>query len=197
MATGRSPRKTILSTLPAERNWGNRMSSVKPGAPNIYPVLKYRSAPDTIAWLTRAFSFKEHLLVRDGEGDYRHVELSHGAGIVMLQSGGEGMSTRWGPYVVVEDVGRPLRPCQGRRGRDHARDRAPRARPRRRLHGARSRRLRVVVRNLPADRRRVTCRPVSGPRRAAYSGGSGGGSAWRKLSKTLSFASSSTSITAS
>ena len=80
------------------------MSSVKPGAPNIYPVLKSRSAPGAIAWLTRAFGFKEHLLVPDGEGDYRHVELSHGAGIVMPQSGGEGMSTCWGPYVVVEDV---------------------------------------------------------------------------------------------
>lgn len=80
------------------------MSTVKPGAPNIYPVLKYRSAPDAIAWLTRVFGFKEHLLMPNGEGDYRHVELSHGAGIVMLQSGGQGTTTRWGPYVVVEDV---------------------------------------------------------------------------------------------
>ena len=80
------------------------MSTVKPGAPNIYPVLNYRSAPDAISWLTRVFGFKEHLLVPDGEGDYRHVELSHGAGIVMLQSGGQGTTTRRGPYVVVGNI---------------------------------------------------------------------------------------------
>jgi len=80
------------------------MNDFQAGAPNIYPVLTYRSAPGAIAWLTRVFGFKEQLLVPDGEGDYAHVELSLGAGIVMLNSGSEGTTTDWGPYVVVPDI---------------------------------------------------------------------------------------------
>ncbi len=53
-------------------------------SPNIFPALSYRDAPAAIAWLSRAFGFRERLVVLGPEGSVEHAEMSLGEGVIML-----------------------------------------------------------------------------------------------------------------
>ncbi len=52
----------------------------------IIPTMRYEDAPRMVAWLCRAFGFKEHLVVPDGAGGIAHAELTFGNGMVMVGS---------------------------------------------------------------------------------------------------------------
>jgi len=81
--------------------------------PTFYPSLRYRDAPNAIAWLVKAFDFKEHLVVPGPDGTVAHAELSFGNGVFMLGSAPAGPGPadatepamdREGIYAYVEDV---------------------------------------------------------------------------------------------
>jgi uncharacterized glyoxalase superfamily protein PhnB len=56
---------------------------------NIIPTLRYRDAPAAIDWLEKAFGFRRHLVVPDGDGGIAHAQLVFGNGMVMLGSARE------------------------------------------------------------------------------------------------------------
>jgi uncharacterized glyoxalase superfamily protein PhnB len=73
--------------------------------PNIYPFLRYADADAALAWLGRAFGFREHAVYRSGQDDtgpIQHAEISLGPGIVMLGQGDDPADR--GIYVAVEDA---------------------------------------------------------------------------------------------
>lgn len=83
----------------------------------IVPTLRYRDAHAAIDWLERAFGFRRHFVVPDGEGGVAHAQLTFGNGMVMLGSAREdefGQMQRppesadapvsQSPYVIVTDV---------------------------------------------------------------------------------------------
>jgi uncharacterized glyoxalase superfamily protein PhnB len=52
-------------------------------APTFYPALRYRDARAAIAWLCKAFGFREQAVY--GEGDVvHHAQLTFGNGVLML-----------------------------------------------------------------------------------------------------------------
>jgi uncharacterized glyoxalase superfamily protein PhnB len=53
---------------------------------NIYPSLTYDDAPAAIAWLCRAYGFRERLVVPGPGGTVMHSELSLGPGVIMVSS---------------------------------------------------------------------------------------------------------------
>ena len=82
----------------------------KIGHPNIFPALKYDDAPAAIEWLHRAFGFEKKFVV-PGEGNtVVHAELRHGAGMIMMGSGGKPdpknpwSSEPFGIYVMVKEI---------------------------------------------------------------------------------------------
>ena len=83
----------------------------------IVPTLRYRDAHAAIDWLQRAFGFRRHFVVPDGEGGVAHAQLTFGNGMIMLGSAHEdefGQMQRppesadapvsQSPYVIVTDV---------------------------------------------------------------------------------------------
>ena len=83
----------------------------------IVPTLRYRDAHAAIDWLERAFGFRRHFVVPDGEGGVAHAQLTFGNGMIMLSSAREdefGQMQRppesadapvsQSPYVIVTDV---------------------------------------------------------------------------------------------
>lgn len=83
----------------------------------IVPTLRYRDANAAIDWLERAFGFRRHLVVPDGEGGVAHAQLTFGNGMIMLGSARDdefGEMQRplespdapvsQSPYVIVTDV---------------------------------------------------------------------------------------------
>ncbi len=83
----------------------------------IVPTLRYRDAHAAIDWLERAFGFRRHFVVPDGEGGVAHAQLTFGNGMIMLGSAREdefGQMQRppesadapvsQSPYVIVMDV---------------------------------------------------------------------------------------------
>ena len=83
----------------------------------IVPTLRYRDAPAAIEWLERAFGFRKHFVVPDGEGGVAHAQLTFGNGMIMLSSAYEDAFGRLqrplesreapvsqSPYVIVTDV---------------------------------------------------------------------------------------------
>ena len=83
----------------------------------IVPTLRYRDAHAAIDWLERAFGFRRHFVVPDGEGGVAHAQLTFGNGMIMLGSAREdefGQMQRppesadapvsQSPYVIVTDV---------------------------------------------------------------------------------------------
>ena len=83
----------------------------------IVPTLRYRDAHAAIDWLVRAFGFRRHFVVPDGEGGVAHAQLTFGNGMIMLGSAREdefGQMQRppesadapvsQSPYVIVTDV---------------------------------------------------------------------------------------------
>ena len=58
---------------------------------NIFPVLRYRDPEAALAWLQKAFGFREVVVYRGDDGSVGHAELRLGAGMIMLgQSKGDG-----------------------------------------------------------------------------------------------------------
>lgn len=53
---------------------------------SVYPGLTYDDAPAAIEWLCRAFGFVRRLVVPGPDGTVRHSELSHGSGVVFVNS---------------------------------------------------------------------------------------------------------------
>ena len=83
----------------------------------VIPFLRYRDAPGAIAWLVRAFGFKENMVVPGPDGTITHAQLQFGdTGMIMLGSVREdpdvlGMKTpaqaggvTQGIYVSVDEV---------------------------------------------------------------------------------------------
>ena len=83
----------------------------------IVPTLRYRDAHAAIDWLERAFGFRRHFVVPDGEGGVAHAQRTFGSGMIMLGSAREdefGQMQRppesadapvsQSPYVIVTDV---------------------------------------------------------------------------------------------
>ena len=82
----------------------------KVGAPNIFPALKFKDAPQAIDWLGRAFGFERQFVVSGEDGAVAHAQLRHGAGMIMMGSAGKpDPANPWttepfGIYVVVADI---------------------------------------------------------------------------------------------
>ena len=83
----------------------------------IVPTLRYRDAPAAIDWLERAFGFRKHFVVPDGEGGVAHAQLTFGNGMIMLSSARDDAFGRLqrplasrdapvsqSPYLIVTDV---------------------------------------------------------------------------------------------
>ena len=83
----------------------------------IMPTLRYRDAPAAIEWLERAFGFRKHFVVPDGEGGVAHAQLTFGNGMVMVSSARDDAFGRMqrplesrdapvpqSPYLIVTDV---------------------------------------------------------------------------------------------
>ena len=72
----------------------------------IIPTLRYQDAMGAIDFLERAFDFERKAVYDDG-GTVQHAELTHGRGMVMLGSTGQGdpqFDTRHSSvYVIVAD----------------------------------------------------------------------------------------------
>lgn len=47
-------------------------------------TMRYRDAKAAIEFLKKAFGFKEHLVVPDGQGGIVHAQLTYGNGMIML-----------------------------------------------------------------------------------------------------------------
>ena len=69
--------------------------------PNMFPFLRFDDPDAALAWLARAFGFKEHVVYRGDEGSVQHAEIELGPGIVMF---GPGDPAYQGVYVAVEDA---------------------------------------------------------------------------------------------
>jgi uncharacterized glyoxalase superfamily protein PhnB len=52
----------------------------------IYPGLRYRDASAMIAWLCKAFGFRERVVYPGPDGTIAHAELVLGSGMIMLGS---------------------------------------------------------------------------------------------------------------
>lgn len=81
--------------------------------PTFYPILVYSDPAAAIAWLCKAFGFREHFVARGDDGSIKHAELAFGEGIVMLGGGNPELglkSPKQDPaaaqsvYVVVSDT---------------------------------------------------------------------------------------------
>ena len=83
----------------------------------IVPTLRYQDAHGAIEWLERAFGFRRHFVVEDGEGGVAHAQLTFGNGMIMLSSAHDdefGQMQRplastdapvsQSPYIIVTDV---------------------------------------------------------------------------------------------
>lgn len=54
--------------------------------PDVVPMLDYEDGAAAIAWLEKAFGFREVLRFADPDGRVTHAELRAGSGIIMLAS---------------------------------------------------------------------------------------------------------------
>ena len=57
-----------------------------PVRPAIIPGMHYADAPAAIDWLERAFGFRRHLVVSDGNGGIAHAQLLLDGNMIMLGS---------------------------------------------------------------------------------------------------------------
>jgi uncharacterized glyoxalase superfamily protein PhnB len=58
--------------------------------PHVVPMLAYEDALGALAWLAKAFGFRERARVEEPDGTIGHAELELGDGVVVLASGPEG-----------------------------------------------------------------------------------------------------------
>jgi len=65
------------------------MTDKMQGSP-VISCLAYKDADAAVAWLCRAFGFKEHAVYRDEAGKVVHAELTFGNGMIMLGPDGAG-----------------------------------------------------------------------------------------------------------
>jgi uncharacterized glyoxalase superfamily protein PhnB len=79
----------------------------------MYPILGYRDLAAAIDWLSRVFSFEPLEVMRDEGGEYVHVELRLGDGVIMptTQSKEPDAANPWdqplttqGLYVALDGV---------------------------------------------------------------------------------------------
>jgi uncharacterized glyoxalase superfamily protein PhnB len=57
---------------------------------NLISCLGYKDADAGVAWLMRAFDFKEHAIYRGEDGRVMHAELTFGNGMIMIGPDGGG-----------------------------------------------------------------------------------------------------------
>jgi uncharacterized glyoxalase superfamily protein PhnB len=73
----------------------------------IIPTLRYTDAKAAIDFLDRAFGFERRSVHANDDGTVLHAELTHGRGMVMVGSAGQGdpqfENGRTSIYVVVDD----------------------------------------------------------------------------------------------
>jgi uncharacterized glyoxalase superfamily protein PhnB len=83
------------------------------GQVTIYPILGYRNLPAAIDWLIRVFSFEPLAVYQNEAGDFVHVELRLGDGVIMptsLDKGGDPNNpwsqpvTTQGIYVALDEL---------------------------------------------------------------------------------------------
>ena len=89
------------------------MTKVAVGQVTMYPILGYRDLAAAIDWLCRVFSFEPLEIMQDEDGEYVHVELRLGAGVIMptTQSKEPDANNPWnqplttqGLYVALDGV---------------------------------------------------------------------------------------------
>ena len=73
----------------------------------VIPTLRYQDAPAAIDFLDRAFRFHRKAVHENEDGTVMHAELTHGRGMVMLGTTGQGDpefdTGRASIYVIVPD----------------------------------------------------------------------------------------------
>ena len=78
--------------------------------PTLCPYLYYEDTGAAMKFLERAFGFRERLVTKDDDGNYRHVEMERGGGVVMMGSPPGHKSPKnlgqvtVGLYLHVDDV---------------------------------------------------------------------------------------------
>ncbi|MGI9608625.1 MAG: VOC family protein [Acidimicrobiales bacterium] len=81
-------------------------------ASTIIPAIRYSDARQAVDWLQAAFAFEAQMVIDGDDGQVVHAQLTHGAGLVMVSSPGEGSyddlfdrgaAGSTGIYVVVDD----------------------------------------------------------------------------------------------
>lgn len=79
-------------------------------APTLYPAMRFHDAPGAIAFLTKAFGFREEQVIANEDGTIAHAEVSYGPSILMLGSEREdplapgGRAGHGWIYVAVDEV---------------------------------------------------------------------------------------------
>lgn len=72
---------------------------------NVIPTLRYKDANAAIEFLTKAFGFEEHQVVRGKNNVVQHAELVYRDGMVML---GSAQETAYGDFLTtVHKAGKP------------------------------------------------------------------------------------------
>jgi uncharacterized glyoxalase superfamily protein PhnB len=81
-----------------------------PSHPNIFPALRYKDGQAALRWLEEAFGFTRQVAHPNLDGSLAHAQMTHGAGMIMLGSGGKAdPQNPWsteslGVYVQVDDI---------------------------------------------------------------------------------------------
>jgi PhnB protein len=93
--------------------------SPPPGFPRVTPYLLYEDVPTALAWLTKAFGFKERLRFADDDGTVNHAEMEYEDGVIMLGDPGDhyrspkrSESVTVQLHVYVDDVDGHLKRAQ-------------------------------------------------------------------------------------
>jgi uncharacterized glyoxalase superfamily protein PhnB len=78
--------------------------------PNIFPVMRYRDARASMAWLVRTFGFEKQVEYPGSDGTVAHAEIRFGTGVVGISSAtppkedNPWSAVRQGLYVKVDDI---------------------------------------------------------------------------------------------
>src|SRR5262245_52245350 len=76
------------------------------GQVTLYPILGYRDLSQAIDWLIQVFSFEPLAVYQNEDGDYVHVELRLGDGVIMptsLAKGGD-PSNPWSQPTTTQGI---------------------------------------------------------------------------------------------
>jgi len=84
--------------------------------PRITPYLYYEDVAAALAWLARAFGFRERMRIPGSDGKVAHAEMELGDGVIMMGHPGPDYrspkrlgATTQNVYVYVDDVDRHCR----------------------------------------------------------------------------------------